>query len=351
MCRRPRTHTGGFTLIELLVVIAIMAILLGLLLAAIQRVRQSAVRSGCINNLKQIALAAHQFHEAKGHFPPGFCSNTGAGVLMYVLPYIEQQTLYEQPPGPLTAGQGGTGSRKRAGWGPAIPAMPRLRRFFVPPPPIFPPPSAPPCCRPRPRIFRIPPYSPYQVAGPSAYSFAFAPANPATPDTSLGLTNYVGNAGMYVFTADLSPNGPITFDWINALPQTQGVGGIVLADYLAHYGVSISNVTPGTSVVVQDYRNYAGVNGATPTTPPNLLTQVGAFGPMSFTLNIIVPQNSVNFSLPAVWATAEPQTPPSFDLTFPCGTPPPPTPWAFRYPGPCRQPSPARALRTHQILL
>jgi prepilin-type processing-associated H-X9-DG protein len=162
-----------------------------------------------------------------------------------------------------------------------------------------------------------PTYSPYQFIGPPAYSFAFAPANPTTPDTTLGLTNYVGNAGMYVFTADTSANGPITFDWIDAFAQPQGVGGIVLADHLGHYGVSISNVTPGTSVVVQDYRNYSGVNGANPTTPPNLLTQIGPDGPMSFTLNIIVPQNSIDFYLPAVWGAPGIPDPSNFRTDFP----------------------------------
>src|SRR5262249_11702484 len=100
--RQPGT-SRGFTLIELLVVIAIIAVLIALLLPAVQTAREAARRMQCVNNLKQLALAAHNYHDSNGSFQMGtpfyrfdgwVGISDGQSVFVSMLPYVEQQPIY-----------------------------------------------------------------------------------------------------------------------------------------------------------------------------------------------------------------------------------------------------------------
>lgn len=100
MTRRSTKGRGGITLIELLIVFAIVAVLLGLLLPAVEKIRESASRLKCQNSLMQLVLALHQYHDVRNSLPPGHRSSSNpdrmsqSGWTLSILPYIEQPALY-----------------------------------------------------------------------------------------------------------------------------------------------------------------------------------------------------------------------------------------------------------------
>jgi prepilin-type N-terminal cleavage/methylation domain-containing protein len=146
--RRPER---GFTLIELLVVIAIIAVLIGLLLPAVQKVREAAARSQSQNNLKQIGIALHSCHDTHGKLP----TSTGCfpqdgdtltwehdvvpskfGTIQYfILPYMEQENIYKNPQISPNDGPGGSGTqswRTKGGFN-GLPTFPNVVKTFIAP--------------------------------------------------------------------------------------------------------------------------------------------------------------------------------------------------------------------------
>jgi prepilin-type N-terminal cleavage/methylation domain-containing protein len=193
----PRSRDRcAFTLIELLVVIAIIAVLIGLLLPAVQKVREAAARMSCQNNLKQLGTAAHNYASTHGRLPPGYLGefpDRGAeatysqqylGLLVYLLPYVEQDNVYQR----LITGLPSDYLRPERvypGWwnfaGPWSVRNTRIKTFLCPSDDPYQAPIA------------FAAASTYRVPGGWRYEVAFF-GEPSI-DRELGRTNYVGVAG------------------------------------------------------------------------------------------------------------------------------------------------------------
>lgn len=178
----PGKSPQGFTLIELLVTIAIIGILIAMLLPAVQAVREAARRIQCTNNLKQLALAAHQYHDTVGTFPPAILLSQydsatskyrGTNLFVFLLPHLEQGGLYDSWDfgDPNTNFSGGRSARSAQGPNLLCPSEPESEN---------------------------PLYYPAQLTGSST-------------DRYINVTNYAGNAG----TRSYHPSsGLITTDGI-----------------------------------------------------------------------------------------------------------------------------------------
>jgi prepilin-type N-terminal cleavage/methylation domain-containing protein/prepilin-type processing-associated H-X9-DG protein len=218
MTSRTFRHPG-FTLIELLVVIAILAVLIGLLLPAVQKVREAANKLACANNLKQIALAAHNYHDAFNHLPPGtlgrrapYATRAGmawgpqVGTLCFLLPYLEGENIFKNLTFLNSLTQGGNSNQENWYHHPANQAMAQAKlSVFLCPSDDAGTVQARRVMWAQHWLYYGAPTPSWFIDDPWSWDFAFAP-NSAFGN-SLGRTNYVGVNGGGGIASDL-PRAP-----------------------------------------------------------------------------------------------------------------------------------------------
>jgi prepilin-type N-terminal cleavage/methylation domain-containing protein len=268
----------GFTLIELLVVIAIIAVLVGLLLPAVQKVREAANRMSCQNNLKQISLAAMNYEGVYGRFPPGVVISPNAvnanpqyvfgapysgpytGCLVFLLPYIEQENLYKQIPRPYFDPMGTQGA-----W--AYNTAPYDFQSSPAPIPVNGT-GFPPFALPHIKTYECPSDNLYGVVNPTnppssglidAYWvdslsiwIDFIPQPVNLPGYDVGGSNYIGCAGYLGDEADANGN-PFT---TAAHYKYRGI-------YLRNSKTRIADVTDGLSNTIAFGETLAGTDTGT----------------------------------------------------------------------------------------